>query len=334
MNNCRTQFPITHFILCFRKMIFLPFLIVFHIVITACSQNAENKLINSNQMKYNSLSPEEERIILRKGTEAPFTGDLLNNKKTGTYRCKQCNSALYRSSDKFDSGCGWPSFDDEIPDAVTKSSDSDGRRTEITCSHCGGHLGHIFTGEGFTKKNTRHCVNSISMVFVEDETTHNDKFETVYFGGGCFWGVEFYLQKEIGVVETSCGYMGGTTDNPDYESVCSHETGHAEVVKIIYDSDKIDFEKLCKLFFELHDPTQINRQGPDVGDQYRSVIFFTTPSQEKISLELVSRLSEKGLKVATKIKNEEKFWEAEGYHQDYYERKGEIPYCHRPTKRF
>ena len=126
-------------------------------------------MLSSEETKYNKLTPEEERVILRKGTEFPYTGKFYKNKQPGTYVCRQCNAPLYHSADKFDSHCGWPSFDDEIKGAVKRVPDADGHRVEIVCANCGGHLGHVFEGERFTPKNTRHCVNSVSLDFIPDE---------------------------------------------------------------------------------------------------------------------------------------------------------------------
>jgi len=286
-------------------------------------------------MEFNKLTPEEERVIVNKGTEMPFTGEYYLHTAKGTYTCKRCGTALYRSGDKFDAGCGWPSFDDAIPGAVKRTLDADGRRTEITCAKCGAHLGHVFEGEQFTEKNTRHCVNSISMNFVPESTTPAEvKTERAYFAGGCFWGTEHLLEQQPGVITAVSGYMGGTKENPTYREVCSGTTGHTETVEVVFDPSKTDYETLAKYFFEIHDPTQINRQGPDVGDQYRSAVFFTSEPQRLIAEKLVGQLKEKVYKVVTQIAQADKFWEAEKYHQDYYNYTGKEPYCHFYTKRF
>lgn len=277
------------------------------------------------------LTPEEKRVIIDKGTEAPFSGQYYRNTAAGTYHCRQCGAPLYRSEDKFDAGCGWPSFDDEIPGAVRRTPDADGRRTEITCARCGGHLGHVFTGEGFTPKNTRHCVNSVSMTF---EPARQEKTDTAIFAGGCFWGVEHMLAQVPGVLDVESGYIGGKTENPTYQEVCSHRTGHAEAVRVTFDPAKVSYEKLAWMFFEIHDPTQADGQGPDIGDQYRSEIFYTSASQRETAEKLIAELRSKGYDVVTRVTPASTFYPAEEYHQDYYRRKGTQPYCHRYTKRF
>ena len=290
--------------------------------------------IAQNNMNYKKLTPEEEKVIIGKGTELPWTGKYLDNKVAGTYTCKQCGAPLYRSESKFDSDCGWPSFDDEIKGAVLRIPDPDGERTEIVCANCGAHLGHVFTGEGFTPKNTRYCVNSISMDFIPDPPQTEVKTDTAIYAGGCFWGVEYYMQKQKGVYSVTSGYTGGHTDHPTYEQVCSNTTGHAEAVEIVYDPAQVTYDQLTRLFMEIHDPTQVDRQGPDIGSQYRSEIFYRTDEQKKVAENLINILKSKGFKVATKVTKASTFWPAEAYHQDYYERKGSLPYCHGYVKRF
>jgi peptide methionine sulfoxide reductase msrA/msrB len=286
------------------------------------------------QMKYNKLTPEEESVIIDKGTERPWSGKYVDFKEDGTYTCKRCGAPLYRSTDKFDSHCGWPSFDDAIPGAVKKIPDADGMRTEIVCANCGAHLGHVFTGEGFTPKDTRYCVNSVSLDFTPAVKAEEKTTDTAYFAGGCFWGTEYFLQKEKGVKSTTVGYMGGKIANPTYREVCYDNTGYAETVQVVFDPKVISYEQLAKYFFDIHDPTQVDRQGPDVGDQYRSEIFYVDENQKQAAQKLIKQLENKGYKVATILSKADKFWPAEDYHQDYYEHKGGTPYCHRYTDRF
>jgi peptide methionine sulfoxide reductase msrA/msrB len=215
---------------------------------------------------------------------------------------------------------------------VKRIPDRDGERTEITCSYCGAHLGHVFTGEGLTAKDTRHCVNSISLDFNPDLPV--GLTDTAIFAGGCFWGVEFYMKKIQGVISTKVGYTGGITDHPSYNDVCSGKTGHYEAIRIVYNPQETDFETVARLFFEIHDPTQWNHQGPDRGEQYRSAVFYLNEEQKTVTGKLIAELRQKGLNVVTEIKPAGTFWEAENYHQDYYEHKGALPYCHGYVKRF
>ncbi len=275
-------------------------------------------------MNYNELNAEEERVIIQKGTEQPFTGKFYKYDKSGTYTCKRCDAPLFKSDDKFDSNCGWPSFDDEIEGTVNRVPDADGIRTEITCANCGAHLGHIFIGENYTDKNVRHCVNSISLSFIPEKS----KTEIAIFAGGCFWGVDYQFQKIEGVTETSVGYIGGSKNNPLYKEVVTGTTGHAEALQITFDPQQVSYEKLVKFFFEIHDFTQINRQGPDIGEQYRSVIFYTDNEQKETAKSVIKILIDKDYKVATTLEKAGQFWDAEEYHQDYYNKTGGDPYCH------
>jgi peptide methionine sulfoxide reductase msrA/msrB len=317
-----------------KKILFLVSLLVYILPVVGCSQQTiKNNIKAKSNMK--KLTPEEERVIIHKGTEMPFTGEYTDLFKEGVYVCKQCGSELYKSDSKFHSGCGWPSFDQEISGRVTKKLDADGRRTEILCANCDGHLGHVFYGEGFTDKDTRHCVNSISMEFIpKEKTIEKDKFEEAIFAGGCFWGVEYYFQKAKGVKKTEVGYIGGHKSNPTYREVCNHTTGHIEAMRVTFDPNETDYETLAKLFFEIHDPTQVNGQGNDIGEQYLSVVFYKNDSQKEITEKLIQQLKNKGYKVATQLREATHFWPAETYHQQYYQKNGGIPYCHSRVIRF
>ena len=154
------------------------------------------------------------------------------------------------------------------------------------------------------------------------------------FAGGCFWGVEYHLKKLKGVLSVKSGYTGGVIDNPSYKQVCSGKTGHAEAVEVEFDAALVSYEALAKLFFEIHDPTQRNRQGPDIGTQYRSAIFYADEEQKRVAEKLIDELKSKGYQVVTSVEKAGIFWYAEEYHQDYYQKTGHQPYCHIYQKRF
>ena len=302
-------------------------LLTINFVISDTTTRAEGK-----KMKHTKLSSAEEQVIVHKGTESPFSGKYYQNKDDGAYICKRCSAPLYRSEDKFDAHCGWPSFDDEIPGAIKRVPDADGIRTEIICNNCGAHLGHVFTGEKMTEKNIRHCVNSISLTFVPAQKEVETK--KAYFAGGCFWGVEHLFNQTDGVISTRVGYMGGQKQDPTYREVCGGTTGHTEAIEVIYNPAETTYEKLARLFFEIHDPTQVNRQGPDIGEQYRSAIFYRDEDQKQTAEKLIKILEEKGYEIATELTPAGTFWEAEEYHQDYYQNRGGSPYCHTRKARF
>jgi len=280
---------------------------------------------NQNKSNFRELSGFEAYVIEQKGTEKPLSGEYCHTNSAGVYHCKKCDAALYKSEDKFPSHCGWPSFDDEIQGAVRRVADADGRRTEIICNTCQGHLGHVFEGEGFTAKNVRHCVNSISLLF---KAAENQPKATALFASGCFWGTEYHFAKVAGVLSTRVGFAGGLVEHPTYKQVCTGTTGHLECCEVIYNPTQVTYEQLCKLFFETHDFSQTDGQGPDLGPQYLSAIFVQTSEERSIAETLIRLLKDKGYYVATQLRDTARFWPAEDDHQKYYFHQAKTPYCH------
>lgn len=282
------------------------------------------------------LSADQYYVLRQKGTERPFTGKLLLNKEKGVYKCAGCGNELFTDEMKFDSECGWPSFDKEIAGGkiIKKEDNSLGmRRTEIMCAKCGGHLGHLFD-DGPTATGQRYCVNSLSLEFapasaVAAVVKTEPKLDTITLGGGCFWCTEAVYENLNGVVSVESGYSGGKVKNPDYDAVGSGKTGHAEVVQIVYDNTKVSLEEVLKVFFATHDPTTLNRQGADAGTQYRSIILYHTPAQKEAAQSLVAILNKEVYdnKIVTTVEPFTAFYKAEEYHQDYYANNKNQPYC-------
>ena len=262
------------------------------------------------------LSADERYILKEKGTEAPFSGEYNDFFEAGVFVCRACKSKLYESNTKFNSGCGWPSFDDEIDGAIVRYEDLTGGRvrTEICCAKCDGHLGHVFHGERITKKDTRHCVNSLSIQFIA-----YTNLERATFGAGCFWQTEKIFKELKGVYLLSVGYMGGDIKNPTYKDVCKGDTNHAEVVTLFFDPKIISYSEILNVFWNNHDPTTLNRQGIDKGTQYRSVIFYYSKEQKILIEESIleqSRMKERP--IVTESTPASSFYRAEEYHQDYF----------------
>lgn len=279
----------------------------------------------------NLLIPEESYIIEHKWTELPYTWELLDEHRTGTFVCKRCDSPLYYSDMKFDSGCWWPAFDDAITGQVKETPDEDGHRVEITCKTCWGHLWHIFRGEHLTDKNIRHCVNSVSMKFIPRMVPLHQHLEIATFGAWCFRCVEAVFQRLRWVETVTSGFMGGTSQWPSYEDICKRNTWHIEVIQLQYDPEIISYQTLLNVFFTSHDPTQLNAQGNDVGEQYASVIFYHTLEQKEQAEQMIAGLKESKVyhprTIVTQIRQASDFWKAEWYHQDFYNNNQQKPYC-------
>lgn len=279
------------------------------------------------------LTPEQREVTQDHGTEPRFCGGLLHNADSGFYGCVVCGLPLFKSSAKFDSGTGWPSFFEPFdPEHVLSIEDrSYGMvRVEVRCARCSSHLGHVFD-DGPRPTGLRFCMNSAALRFVKDgdpvpAESRPAELETAYFAGGCFWGVEDVFQQIPGVIDAESGYMGGDVEQPSYKLVCSESTGHAETVKVVFDARRVPYRDLLDVFFKNHDPTTVDRQGPDVGSQYRSAVFTTSDAQRQQALALIAELQQlpeyARQPIVTQVASAPRFWPAEDYHQDYHKKHG------------
>jgi peptide methionine sulfoxide reductase msrA/msrB len=293
-----------------------------------------------------TLTPEQYRVMFQCGTEPAFSGVYNDFWEKGEYHCAACEAILFKSETKYEHGTGWPSFSDPAAkDTLVFLEDrSFGMvRTEVRCAYCGAHLGHVFD-DGPSPTGRHYCINSAALTFKKTgaERTENStsapaaagrsasaapiaaRTEIATFAAGCFWGVEDKFIKLPGVVETVVGYTGGHTKNPSYRDVCSDKTGHAESVRVTFSPSLISYKDLVRAFFTFHDPTQLNRQGPDVGTQYRSVIFYHSEDQKAKAQVIKAEFDASGRfrkSIVTEIVPASEFTKAEEYHQKYIQKK-------------
>ena len=292
------------------------------------------------------LTQEQFHVTQECGTEPAFRNAYWNNHEAGLYVDVVSGEVLFSSLDKFDSGTGWPSFTRPLePNVVEKVDGTHGReRTEVRSKRADSHLGHVFPDGPTDTGGLRYCINSASLRFVPVAKLEVEgygrylslfsapKTEVAILAGGCFWGMEDLLRKIPGVVKIEVGYTGGTLANPKYEDTHDGRSGHAEAVKVTFDPARLSYETLLeKWFFRIHDPTTANRQGNDVGTQYRSAIFYSDETQRKVAEAVKARVDASGKwkkPVVTQVVAASTWWSAEDYHQDYLVKHPDGYTCH------
>lgn len=322
------------------KRIFTAMIIIFTVTLTGGCMEDKNKNLKEK------LTPIQYSVTQQCGTEPPFNNEYWNNKSVGLYVDIVSGEPLFSSGDKFDSGTGWPSFVKPIfEDSIIETSDNTSgmSRIEVKSKIGKSHLGHVFP-DGPPPYKTRFCINSASLKFIPVEKLAEEGYgkyiilypdyikkiglEYAVFGGGCFWGTEAYFKKVNGVKATMVGYTGGTVVSPSYEEVCTGKTGHVESVILAYDKKSVSYDDLLKHFWRIHNPTSLNRQGNDVGSQYRSAVFYFNEEQKKSITNSINIIQKKFTDpIVTEVKPASEFYPAEFYHQDYLD-KNPNGYCH------
>jgi peptide methionine sulfoxide reductase msrA/msrB len=309
------------------------------------SESSQEYRRPSDEELHRTLTPEQYAVACNADTEPAFHNAYWDNHAPGIYVDVISGEPLFSSLDKFDSGTGWPSFTKPLVGAnvLEKPDGSSGmERTEVRSKHGGSHLGHVFDDGPREKGGLRYCINSASLRFISVEKMKAEGYgallppfeaaglapkrkpaaapkaddETVELAGGCFWGMQHYLRKIPGVLRTEVGYTGGRVEHATYED----HSGHAEAVRVVFDPRRLSFETLLRWFFRIHDPTTLDRQGNDVGDSYRSAIFYHSEEQRRTAETLKARIEKRGkwgAPIVTQIVPASKFWRAEEYHQDY-----------------